>query len=115
VFLATLAGWAWTWSLSAFASQEPPPEWLSWALGGLLAVKLATAFWALVRSYREGYVKWQFPLVLLSGWLAVVVCMLWLFPVWQSGGVQSALTLAVLIPLARLAACPLAMAANRHG
>jgi len=35
-------------------------------------------------------------------------------PVWKAGGLWSALRLAALMPLARLAWCPLAIASNRH-
>jgi hypothetical protein len=35
-------------------------------------------------------------------------------PTWRHDGLYASLTLLVMLPLARLAWCPLAIAANRH-
>jgi hypothetical protein len=114
LFLVNLMAWGWTWILSGFVHQEPEPVWLTSALGGLLTVKLTVALGALFHGKRRGYIGWQFPGALVGGWLATAGCMIWLFPARPGTQVSSVLALLLLIPLARLAACPLAMAQNRH-
>jgi hypothetical protein len=113
VLLASLVAWCWTLVLGAFAGQRPAPDWLTWALGGLLVAKLAAAAWLLLRSYRQAYLTWRFPAILLGGWVGLIGGISWLFSPWQSSGLEGLLALAVMIPLVRLAACPLAMASNR--
>ena len=114
LFLVTIVAWAWSCILGGFAFQEGPPDWVAWALGSFLFAKLIAASWLLLRSCRLGYVTWRFPAVLASGWLVVVGAILWLFSPWQTWGIASALGPIVMIPLVRLAGCPIAVAANRH-
>jgi hypothetical protein len=114
VFLATILAWCWSCVLGTFAYQKEPLEWVVWALGALLAMKLVAASWLMFRAYQQGQVTWRFPVVLVSSWIAVVGGMFWLFRPWQESGLTSALAPVVMIPLVRLAACPLALAANRH-
>lgn len=115
LFLVTLVAWGWSWILGGFAYQNPPEEWLVWALAALLGARFLAAGGLLWRSHRQGYITWRFPAVLLGGWLAIAVGFQLLFTPWQAWGVVSALAPLVMIPLVRLAACPLAMGANRHG
>jgi hypothetical protein len=114
LFLVNLVAWGWTWILSGFVHQEPEPAWLTSALGGLLTVKLTVALGTLLHCKRRGYTGWGFPAALLGGWWAVVGCMIWLFPARPGTQISNALALLLMIPLARLAACPLTMAENRH-
>jgi hypothetical protein len=114
VLLASLVAWCWTLVLGAFVGQRPAPDWLTWALGALLVAKMAAAAWLLLRSLRQGYLTWRFPAILSGGWVALIGGISWLFSPWQSWGLTSLLALSLMIPLVRLAACPLAMASNRH-
>jgi hypothetical protein len=115
LLLANLVGWSWTWVLSGFVHQDPAPDWLSWALGGLLTVKVAAALVMLLQCLRLGYVTWRFPVILLGGWLATISYLVWRLPAQPDLLGSEVVGLAVMIPLARLAACPMAMARNRHG
>jgi hypothetical protein len=76
---------------------------------------LLASAWAAFHALRRGYTTWKFPVALFASWLAVVAFLLWGLPVWKLGGPWQAGCLALMIPLARLAWCPLAIAANRHG
>ena len=77
-------------------------------------LKLATAAWALVASLRARHLTWRFATGLVAGWLLVVSCLVWVLPTWCTDGAWRAVAMLVLVPLARLALCPLALAANRH-
>ncbi|HOW68276.1 MAG TPA: hypothetical protein P5186_23300 [Candidatus Paceibacterota bacterium] len=114
LFLATLVAWIWTWVLARFANQETPPDWGGWLLGCLLVFKVGTAIAMSVVSCRQGLINWRFPAVLFGGWLLTTGSLIGFLPVVPVGGWIQACGVAVLMPLARLAACPLAMAANRY-
>jgi hypothetical protein len=114
IFLASLVAWAWPCILGGFADQQPLADWMAWALTGVLAIKIGGALWLMSTSVRNGYTTWRFPAFLLGGWIAVVAAMSWWFAPWQAWGLASALGPILMIPLVRLAACPLAMAGNRH-
>ena len=64
-----------------------------------------------IREHRAGGVRRN----LAAAWFALVGSMSYLFGQPQTEGSASVLALAAMIPIVRLAACPLAMAANRHG
>jgi hypothetical protein len=114
LLLASLIAWAWSCALAGFAFQKEASDWVGWALAAYLGLKLAVAAWSFRRSLRSGWITWRFPAVLTGGWLAVVAAMLWLWSPWLSWSLPGVLAPAAMIPLARLAACPMAMAANRH-
>ncbi|HOY60022.1 MAG TPA: GntR family transcriptional regulator [Verrucomicrobiota bacterium] len=56
----------------------------------------------------------RLPAGLLLGWFAMAALLVVVMPTWRRDGPYASLTLLVLLPLARLAWCPLAIAANRH-
>ena len=114
VLLAGLSSWAWTWILAMFLGVEERPGWLWLMVGALLALKLAGAVLALVHSRRIGEITWRFAAGLLGGWLLVTGGLIWILPTWQTGGAWRAIGIALLVPLGRLACCPLAVAANRQ-
>ncbi|MHC1767877.1 MAG: hypothetical protein AB9869_26995 [Verrucomicrobiia bacterium] len=114
LLLASLVAWAWSSALATFAFQKDPFEWVGWTLAAFLGLKSAVAAWLLRRALRSGSITWRFPAILVSGWLAIVAGMLWLSSPWQTWSLAGVLAPAVMIPIVRLAACPMAMAANRH-
>lgn len=114
VLLASLIAWAWSCALAGFAFQDYPPGWVGWALAAFLALRFIVAAWLLYASLRSGSVTWRFPALLIGGWLAVAAGTLWLWSSWLPSSFAGVLAPAVMIPLVRLAACPMAMATNRH-
>jgi hypothetical protein len=114
LLVVALLSWAWTWVLMIFLNVEGDPGWRWGVLLMLLGLKLAVAASALVRGCRTAQITWRFAACLLTGWLIIATVVIYVLPVYASGGAWAASGLALTLPLARLAACPLAMAANRH-
>jgi hypothetical protein len=114
--LASVCAWAVTWAINGNLKVLPGESAgrLWYVLAGLLVLKAGIAGWALMKALREGHVTWKFPVGLLAGWAAVVVCLVFVLPTWREGGAWAACTMLLFVPLARLALCPLAIAANRH-
>jgi hypothetical protein len=75
---------------------------------------MGVAAWAFWRGYRGGHITWKFAAAVAVGWLGVASALVWGFPGWRKEGYYWALLVALMVPLARLALCPLAIAANRH-
>jgi hypothetical protein len=117
IFLLTaVCVWALSWGLLGTLSLAPEeePGWHWILLAALLTAKGLGACVAFGLGLRRGHVTWRFPLVLLAGWFAVVALVVWVLPLAKAGGPYQAGCAVLLIPLARLALCPLAVAANRH-
>jgi hypothetical protein len=114
VFLATLVAWIWPALLTGLANPENPAAGRNAILGGLLVLKLTATIGLLTHAYRQGLMGWRFPAVLLGGWLVILALLLWGLNVAPTNGLWGALAIAATLPLARLAACPWAMALNRH-
>jgi hypothetical protein len=101
--------------LTEFVHQNSAPSWLVSVLGSALAVRFAMAAGLLWCAYQKGYLTWRYPLALGIGWIVAVGGITFAFGLWQRDDPGNVLALAAMIPLVRLAACPLAMGANRHG
>jgi hypothetical protein len=116
MLLAAIGSWVWVWLLAAFfkLDEGQNPGWRWGVVGLLLGMKLATAAWALLTGLRARHLTWRFAAGLVAGWLIVVSCLVWVLPTWRTDGAWRAVAMLVLVPLARLALCPLALAANRH-
>jgi hypothetical protein len=114
IFLAALVGWAWSWALSNFVHQISPSDWLPWCLAGVLALRLVIALCLLARSLHQGYIGWPFFFALVGGWLGLVAGMSYLFGQWRTDALTDVFALTAMIPIVRLASCPLAVANNRH-
>ncbi|MRR52837.1 MAG: hypothetical protein EG825_18355 [Rhodocyclaceae bacterium] len=99
--------------LSVF-SYEDEPGWRWALLGGLLGLKVLVAAAALAVAWRRGHITWRFPAALCVVCGAVLCFVLFALPLWRAGTRFEALTAILLVPLARPALCPLALAANRH-
>lgn len=112
--LCAMVGWLGPWFLTQCLDKgEGVAD--PWAIAlGWLTVKVAVATWALTRSWRAGYITWRFAAGLVCGWLVVTGLLIWALPTWRLGGAWPAVEIALLMPLARVALCPLAVAANRH-
>jgi hypothetical protein len=114
LLVVALLSWAWTWVLMIFLTVEGDPGWRWGMLLMLFAFKLMVAAGALVRGCRTSQITWRFAACLLTGWVIIAAGLVFALPVYASGGAWAAAGLVLTLPLARLAACPLAMAANRH-
>jgi hypothetical protein len=114
LLLVALSSWAWTWVLMLFLDVEGRPGWRWAILLLMLGLKFAAAGIALHRGCQAGHITWRFAAGLLTGWIVVAAGLIFALPVYASGGTWAGAGLCLTLPLARLAACPLAMAANRH-
>jgi hypothetical protein len=114
LLLTYIVAWAGTWGLVEALDVEGDPGWHWWVMASLLAAKVGVAAWLLIRSYRNGHASARFVVSLAGGWVCVAACLIWVLPTLQTGGAWRAVMIVLLLPLARLAACPLAVAANRH-
>jgi hypothetical protein len=114
--LAGVCTWAWLWLVGASLSPLPgqSPGWLWLPLTVLLAFKLGLAVWGLTWALRSGHTTWRFPLFLSLGWGVLTGLLVLALSTLKLGGVWSSLMIVLLVPFARLAWCPLAIAANRH-
>jgi len=114
MLLTSLPCWAATWGVDSVLRPEEPSERCWWLLGVLLFVKLACACGALVYALCSRLVSRSFVVMLLLGWTALVGSLIWPMHTWEAGGLWNALAIVLLVPLARVSACPLAMAWNRN-
>jgi hypothetical protein len=113
ILLCGLVSWASAWVLGGIAWMDSheigrwtaPLVWLS--------LKLGVCGWALIKSWRAGHITWRFAAGLVGGWVCLVALLSFALPVFHFQGVRGVLSIALFIPLARLALCPLALAANR--
>jgi hypothetical protein len=114
--LAGVCVWAFAWGLSGNLKVESGdfPGWRWGLMGCVLAVKFGAALAGLNLGIRKGHATWRFASILLGGWLFLALSLGWWLPHWEENALWNALTIAVLLPLARLAWCPVALAANRH-
>jgi hypothetical protein len=113
MLLCAIVSWAAAWLLAGivWVDSTETAKWtapLAW-----LGLKLGICGWALVTSWRAGQITWRYAACLVSGWVGLVALLTFALPVWQSQGMRGLLGMALFIPLARLALCPLALAANR--
>ena len=114
LLLGGMCAWAGTWVLVGFLAPGDEPSW-RWALAiGLLALKFGVGGGALWIGWSRGCFSWRYALGLAVGWAGLVGVLIWVLPGWRTGGMWGAVGIAVLIPFARLAWAPLAVAANRH-
>jgi hypothetical protein len=89
-------------------------DFLPWLAGA----KLLAAAWALRAVQRRGLLRSQTVACLLAAWLVIAAglfaCLWWLLPEGFASVRVLASVVVLLVPLARLAAAPLALAWNRH-
>jgi hypothetical protein len=93
---------------------EEAPDRCWWLVAVLLLVKFAVTGWVLVQAFRSRVVTRNFVFILLLGWAAVVGSLIWLMQTWAAVGLWGVLAIVLLVPLARVSACPLALARNRN-
>jgi hypothetical protein len=113
MLLSAIVSWTAAWLLAGIIWVDPTgtEKWtapLIW-----FGLKLGISGWALVKSWRAGQITWRYAVGLVGGWLALVALLSFALPVWQYQGMRGVLAMALFMPLARLALCPLALAANR--
>ena len=116
ILLSSVVMWGLTWAAVANlrVSADELPGWRWILLGTLFAAKAGVTIFALFVSLRSGHITWRFPVALVAVWLAVAAMLLFGLPVWNHERLWEVLTLVLMIPLARPALCPLAVAANRN-
>jgi len=114
LLVTSLPCWGAAWLLDSVLRPEEAPDRCWWLVGVLLLVKFAVAGWALVYALRSRVVNWNFVAILLLGWTALVVSLIWLMQTWEARGLWGLLAIVLLVPLARVSACPLALARNRN-
>jgi hypothetical protein len=114
MLLTSLPCWAATWGVDLVLRPDEPSERYWWLLGALLFLKFACAGGALVYALRSRLVSRNFMVMLLLGWSALVGSLIWPMHTWETGGLWGALAVVLLVPLARVSACPLALAWNRN-
>lgn len=116
VLLSAVCVWALVWALSASLSVEPgeAPGWRAAVLGALLMLKFAAAAVGFILAVRQGHCTWRFPALTVTGWMAIGAFLVFVLPLGRTSDTWSVLAGILLLPLARLAWCPLAVAANRH-
>lgn len=114
--LAAVCTWALCWGITAqfHVEQGEQPGWRSTFLIVALSVKCLTALFGAYVGLRQGHTTWRFPIVLIGTWLLIAAALLWGLPTLRVSGWYAGLTTILLIPLARLAWCPVALASNRH-
>jgi hypothetical protein len=114
LLLAAMVTWTVLYLLLSQLSTEGDPGWLWFLLDSLIAAKLIAAFAGIVVSLCAGHISWRFPILLVLAWAIVTAFLVYGLSTWQTDGAYAALTLALCVPLARLAWCPFALASNRQ-
>jgi len=114
VLLASLPCWGAIWLIDSVLRPEALPGRRWWLLGLLLMTKFASTCAVLVYSLRARVVSRRVVAILLLGWITLVSVLLWPMRTWEAGGLWNTLAIVLLVPLARVAACPLALAQNRN-
>lgn len=114
LLLASMGSWLWAAALASFVRVDDEPGWRWGVVAALVLAKLGVAAWAFARGLRHGHLTWRFVATVVAGWLALTGSLIWLLPTWRTGGAWASAAVVLLMPLARIALCPLAVAANRH-
>ena len=110
--MASLGSWAFTWLFGDWLQGSEGQHPALWALAVLLALKVSASAGFLVHSFKQRHITWQFAAVLPVLWLVAGLGLAML--AWRDLGIARAAGVLLLMPLVRPAACPLAVALNRH-
>ena len=114
--LVAVCAWALCWAMTSQFRVEPgeQPGWRLNLLIAALSLKFIGALSGTCVGLRQGHTTWRFPVVLYACWILVASGILWGLPLIKFSGWYMALATILLLPLARLAWCPVALAKNRH-
>jgi len=113
MLLTSLPCWGAVWLLDSALRPDEISDRYWWLLILLLMIKFVLAGWALVYGLRSRLISHHWVIILLFGWAALASSLIWLMHTWETGGLWGTLAIVLLMPLARVSACPLAMARNR--
>jgi hypothetical protein len=114
LLLSAICYWGALWSLMSQLTPEGQPGNLWVLLLVLLAAKFLAAGGGIVLSLRYGHITWKFAVLLVIGWSAMAAWVAWVLGTWRTDGAYAGLLLVFLMPLARLAWSPFAVACNRQ-
>jgi hypothetical protein len=116
LLLCGMCAWFGTWLLAGFLDASPGPvssaRWIGAIL--LLVLKLGLGAAALVSAVWRGAASRRFAGILCAGWCLLLAGLGWGLPVAESEGAWGVVGIALMLPFARLAASPLALASNRY-
>jgi hypothetical protein len=101
-----------TWQLAGWLRGDEERQAALWMVGSLLAVKILVALGLLIYSYRQRQITWKFAVTLPLVWSFIGLILAGLS--WRDFGVVRAMAVLIMLPLARPALCPMAVALNRH-
>jgi hypothetical protein len=91
---------------------------LPWVAAVLVGVKISVAVWIAIRLHANGLLSDRTLIIGAVCWDVIVFALysllLWLVPAFIFRSYFLALVAILAVPLARLAAAPLALAWNRH-
>ncbi len=112
MLVPTLLAWAGTWQLAGYLGGEGQDAPAAWVVVVLLVVKLLIATTGLTLAVRGGHLRLRTATIAMATWIILASAAGWALA--SHGQMVRALAVATLIPCARLAWCPLAVAWNRH-
>jgi len=112
LLVPTLLAWMGTWQLADYLGGEGQNAPALWVVVALLTVKLLVAVTGMVLAVRGGHLRLRSAAVATLVWALLALGVIW--TVGSYGNHARALASVTLLPCARLAWCPLAVAFNRH-
>jgi hypothetical protein len=112
LLVPTLLAWMGTWQLAGYLGDEGESAPAVGIVIALLTAKLLLAGTGVVLAVRGGHLRMRSAAVATVVWTLLALGAIW--TVGGHGNHTRALALVTLLPCARLAWCPLAVAFNRH-
>jgi hypothetical protein len=113
-----LAGWLATHAEYRPAAWNVARTLLPWLAGLALALKLSAAIWVVREVRRRGLLTSRALAWLLAAWVVAAAGLFglfaWVLPIGPGAWPWLAVIVMLVLPLARLAGAPLALAWNRH-
>lgn len=112
LLVPSLLAWMGTWQLAGYLGGEGESTPAVGVVVALLTVKLLVATTGVVLAVRGGHLRLRSAALATAVWALLALGAIW--TVGSHGNHMRALASVTLLPCARLAWCPLAVAFNRH-